>query len=271
MRVFDTYLSGPIEELFQAVSIGRNTDYIDALSPQFRNLMTQYHVNRPSSAIMNNAFKCLWQGYYTNFFVNVKTHAEQRFTRLFKLWFVQDNDAKPTKAEHNVLKKAAKFLMNERCRARRNDGLINRFMNYLPDTITNGLDSRQPGFLRHLLWSNSWFRMVPVFVKIQRAIDTYHRHCRSNGIPIRVANFHVVPLHNFKMKHIRIDTYTFARMLTHLKIGPRKPSEKKSYKFVNLTNAEFYADRDQHWFDYLNRRKVEKLKRHAEFDYALVR
>lgn len=274
IAIFNTYLRDPIRKHFHAMFSNNSTD---TLTPQFQGWMTMNNIVKPSFDHLNNCFGYMWQSYETNFFTNIKTHAKNRVLKLFRLWALQENhNQKPTKTEYAELRRAVNFAFDAKCKSRRNADMIQRLMNYLPDNNTEDLDSTERGFMRPLTYKNSWFRMVPVFIKIQRDIDTYHTQCRQNDQPIRLGNFDVVPIHNTRMKHIRIDSLALKSIMQKLKIHPTKPSPIKRFQKLNkrviLSDKEFLDQRDEHWFKFLNRKVMRKMERDNKksFDYQIL-
>lgn len=210
--IFNGFASPYIHNAFHAASAPTaRSDNSAFMSPQFHALLQQYNIQRSSASLLGNPLKYLAQMYETTFFTNVKTHAQNRIVKLFKLWFIQANNVKPDKRQSKQMVNAVKFMFNDRSVVPRNATLTTQFLNYLPPEIEAIVDSNERGFMGPMLSNQNWFKLVPVFIEIQR--DTYHALCREYGDRIKLRNFTVVPIHSLRMKHIRIDSSGFKTIL----------------------------------------------------------
>lgn len=105
-----------------------------------------------------------------------------------------------------------------------------------------------------------WMQMIPIFINIQRLVfdhhqqyellnNLYRRHYRdpaNNAMPSvkrppKIRNFHVIPIHNFQVKHIRIDSHCFYQFAC--KLGALKLTKGKRGQVKNIEhNTQVYRE-----------------------------
>lgn len=132
-----------------------------------------------------------------------------------------------------------------------------------------------------------WFSTIPIFIQIQRMVyehherfellnDAWRRYYRDRvnnpepniARPPRIQNFRVIPVHDFKMKHIRIDAHLFyfiACKLKALKLKVGVFNQK-----INISKEDYDDDLWRYWNCIFDMDKIEKVRNGMAFDYAIV-
>lgn len=197
------------------------------LPPEFRE-MTQGipDFQWPQRHGMSNAFNYLVEQYITNAKNNIRVWAYSRVKTFFALRRYEMNLLGHNITEIDV-KNATKAVMFNNIVASDN---VNRLLQHA-HMIGIPIGHRFCDIVR-----GNWFRTIPIFINIQRAVFEHHQRYellhdrwrawyrdRVNNEkprvprPPKIRNFKVIPIHDCKMKHIRIDWHAFYEMACKLK------------------------------------------------------
>lgn len=265
-----------IKGCFESVLRGK----IDALPLAFRQIVEETIPNFqwPERQGMQNAFNYLIDQYTVNVKNNIKTWSYSRVKTFFKLQ-MHDLNLMGHEITDIDVKNATKSVM---------------FNNITPSENVNRLlhQARMIGIpvgqrLCDLVRSH-WLQMMPIFINIQRQIfqhhqrfellnDLYRRHYRDpthNPLPTvkrppKIRNFNVIPIHDYKLKHIRIDTHCFYTLAC--KLGALKLTKGKRGQPVNIGKKDFNANLRYCWNQIFDMDKIEKMgKSKKTFDFAIV-
>ncbi|XP_055302910.1 uncharacterized protein LOC129568699 [Sitodiplosis mosellana] len=241
---------------------------IEAAVPNFR---------WPQREGMGNAFNQLIDQYTTNVKNNIKTWCYTRIKTFFVLQRYELN-----LLGHNIsdidVKNATKSVM---------------FNNIVPSANVVRLleQARMIGIpvgtkLCDLV-RGSWFQTIPIFITIQRLVfnhheryellndlwrryyrDRLHNAMPSIARPPKIKNFRVIPIHDFKMKHIRIDIHLFYQMAC--KLGAIKLAKGLFGQPVNISKKVYDSNPFVSWDTIFNMDKIQKVGNRKTFDYTIV-
>ncbi|XP_031635256.1 uncharacterized protein LOC116348406 [Contarinia nasturtii] len=185
------------------------------------------------------------------------------------------------------------FLRLENWPAR--EGMGNAFNHLITQYITNlknnineaaGIGLPINVDLQNLI-RDRWFQTIPIFINIQRQIFDFHakyerlkqrwfqyRRDPNNNVmpttplPPKIKNFLVVPVHDFDMKHIRIDIHLF--YLIARKFGALKLAKGKRGQPINIEKTEYDSNPAIYWDLIFDLPKISKLGNGKEFDFAVA-
>lgn len=232
----------------------------------------------PARHGMQNAFNYLIDQYTTNVKNNIKVWSYSRIRTFFKLQQYELN-----LFGHNItdidVKNATKTVMFNNITPTEN---VNRL---LQQAQMIGIPIGQK--LCDLVRSN-WFQMIPIFINIQRQVsvhharfallnDLYRRHYRDpthNPMPTvkrppKIRNFNVIPIHNYHLKHIRIDSHTFYQLAC--KLGALKLAKGKRAQAKNIGKKDYDNNLSYCWNQVFNMDKINQIgKSKKTFDFAIV-
>ncbi|XP_031616961.1 uncharacterized protein LOC116336903 [Contarinia nasturtii] len=131
----------------------------------------------------------------------------------------------------------------------------------------------------------NWFASLRFFLKIQRAIDEFHRNnnylCSlwekyrnnrnlpkpSEPAPPKIGNFNAIPICDNQLKHISIDHTQFYFMAC--KIGALKRRKGKHGK-INISYAEYKENPFSCWNYVFDMYKIKKLGKGKEFEFLAL-
>lgn len=185
-----------IEECFNSILNGKKYQ----LQLPFRHLVEQTIRNFQwlETGGLGNAFNTIVRQYKTNVKNNIKMWSYSRIHTFLKLQRYELN-----LFGHNISDIDAKMPLNLLC----------------------STTSRQVQMIG-IPVGQRLFKTIPIFINIQRQIfehheryellnDLWHRYHRdrvNNAMPrivrpLKIRNFRVIPIHDYKMKHIRIDCH----------------------------------------------------------------
>lgn len=241
-----------------------------------------YVDNWPALAALGNAFNTLKDLYITNVKNNLNTWCFTRMRQFFRMKQYEWNEGLPEglpRISDLDVRNATKELVLGTAVQNRTD-----FVDLLLEQAHMiGVPPEQifKDFVRE-----NWFRSIPIFINIQRQITAFHqqhadlnekwRKHRQNPTkyakpnikqPPKIKNFITIPVHCFKMKHIRIDThlyYQIARKFGVLKL------EKGKRGLINISKDQFDRDPDRYWDLIFDMQKIKKIGRKKIFDHAIV-
>lgn len=236
--------------------------------------------NWPTREGMGNAFNYLVTQYITNVRNNLKVWAFSRIKKFFTLKRFELNlNRQDNLISELDVKRATKIVMFQ-SRVERNENI---------DLLLN--EAAGIGLPIHEnfqdLVRNRWFQTIPIFINIQRQIFDFHaryemlkqlwyqyRRDPTNNVmpttprPPKIKNFSVIPIHDFDMKHIRIDIHLF--YLIACKFGALKFAKGKRGRPINIAKTEYDSDPAIYWDLIFDMQKIAKLGNGKEFDFAVV-
>lgn len=227
---------------------------------------------------MQNAFEYLIDQYTTNVKNNIKVWSYSRVHTFFKLQKYELN-----LMGHNItdidVKNATKAVMFNNIDATEN---VNRLLQQAR-MIGIPVGERLCDLVR-----SHWLQVIPIFMNIQSQVfqhhqrfellnDLYRRHYRdpaNNALPTierppKIRNFHVIPIHDYKLKHIRIDSHCFYQLAC--KLGALKVKKFKHAKPVNISKKDYNDNLRECWNRVFDMDKIEQIgKSKKTFDFAIV-
>lgn len=288
-----------IYECFDAVT----QEHIDKLPQRFKNTMEWIHRNEPvqfewpRKHCLGNAFQYFREQYVTNLKTNLNTHGEKHLKDFLRIRCFQWNlrnlgmtfDGTDLR---NVLKNIIKdqdWTDGDALRQQK----VNVLLLELAD-IGFPADTNLKQYIRE-----HWFESMLPFINIQREIEqflieyadnfeqwrAFNKDRKGNEKPTvprppTVRNFSVLPLCNFHLKHIRIDTKDCywltskcgAKMETFLndKTGNFNKVKEGHYTNKKLSKEE-KAERAAELFDFLfDMNKIRRNGKHAKRFYGQI-
>ncbi|XP_031621014.1 uncharacterized protein LOC116339333 [Contarinia nasturtii] len=90
----------------------------------------------------------------------------------------------------------------------------------------------------------------------------------TTPLPPKIKNFLVIPVHDFDMKHIRIDIHLF--YLIASKFGALKLAKGKRGQPINIEKTEYDSNPAIYWDLIFELPKISKLGNGKEFDFAVA-
>lgn len=231
----------------------------------------------PDLGGMGNAFNAMVDLYKTNVKNNIRKHSYNRIKKFFTLKRFELNAN-----GHNIsdidVKNATKSIMFQGIVATPN---VDRLLQEAP-MIGIPMGVRFVDFVH-----NHWFNTIPIFINIQRQIfdfherfellndqwrafyrDRIHNPMPRIAQPPKIKNFRVIPLHDFKMKHIRIDVHLFYFMAC--KLGALKLAKGFFGKAKNISKDEYHRHEFDYWNVIFDMNKITKVGNGKDFDYAII-
>lgn len=246
---------------------------------RFRQIVQQAIINFqwPTKGGLGNAFNYIVSQYTTNVKNNIKIWSYSRVHTFFKLHRYQLN-----LLGHNITeidaKNATKSVMFNNIEPTEN---VDRLLDQAT-MIGIPVGERLCDIVR-----KNWFQAIPIFMNIQRQVFEHHQHYEllndlwrryhrdpvhnpkpTIARPPELRNFHVIPTHDFKMKHIRIDTHMFFKFACTL--GALKLAKGKRKKLINIEKSWFDKNEWYCWDQVFDMNKISKIGKAKEFDYAIV-
>lgn len=266
-----------LKECFNSILNGKH----HTLPLAFRDLVqsTMPNFEWPELSALANAFNYLIQQYTTNVKNNIKVWSYSRIHTFFKLQRHQLNLLNMNITEIDV-KNATKYVMFNNIDPTEN---VRRL---LDQAVMIGIPVGQ--CFRDIVRTN-WFQTIPIFINIQRQVFEFHQNYEllndlwrryyrdpannrkpTIARPPKIRNFHVIPVHNFKMKHIRIDSHQFYQMACKLDALKAKGWFGRP---KNISKAEYDRDpaqKSHYWNLIFKMDKISKVGNRKEFDFAIV-
>lgn len=250
------------------------------LPDEFRRIITRAVPNFrwPQRKGMGNAFNLLVEQYKTNVKNNIRIWAYSRIKKFFKLKQFELNLFEKNVTDIDV-KNATKCVMF--------NNIAEKSEN-VEELLTHAQMIGVPVGQKFIdIVNGQWFRTIPIFIHIQRQIFNHHeRYEWLNDLwrqywrdprnkpkptverPPKIQNFRVIPLHDFKMKHIRIDIHLFYEIAS--KLGALKFAKGFRGQPVNISKETYYNNAFAYWGQIFNMDKIERIGNGREFDYAIV-
>lgn len=226
---------------------------------------------------MGNAFNTLFKQYKVNVKNNIRTWSYSRIRKFFKLKQFELNLFDDNITDIDV-KNATKAVMFNNITPSENVELL------LVHARMIGIPVGQ-NFAN--IVRSSWFKTIPIFIHIQRQIfehheryerlneewRQYHRDPANNqepriARPPKIVNFRVIPLHDFKMKHIRIDRHLFFDIAS--KVGALKLAKGYKGQPINIDKTVYDENPVEYWGLIFNIDKINQMAKDMTFDNAIV-
>lgn len=241
--------------------------------------------NWPAQSALGNALNSLKTQYITNVKTNLKRWCYKRMMQFFLLKRYQLNNDLPVEQHITELdvRNATKELVFGTL-------VHNRTANVdvlLEEAYLIGVPRNRNETFKYFVTVN-WFRCIPIFINIQRQITAYHKqHDALNALwrrfrkkpqrypqptikqPPKIKNFLAIPVHDFKMKNIRIDRHLFHQIACT--IGALKLAKGQRKARINISKEQYEEDFEFYWDQVFNMQKINKIKgKWRFFDYAIM-
>lgn len=227
---------------------------------------------------MANSFNYLVDQYTTNVKNNIKVWSYSRIKTFFTMQRYELN-----LFGHNItdidVKNATKAVMFNNITPTEN---VNRLLQQA-QIIGVPIGERLCDLVR-----SNWMQMIPIFINIQRHVfnhhhrfellnDAFRRHHRDPANnpeprvkrPPKVRNFVVIPVHDYHLKHIRIDSHCFYQLAC--KFGALKLAKGKRDRAINIGKGDYDNNLLYYWDQVFNMDKILQIgKSKKTFDFAIV-
>lgn len=253
---------------------------INQLPIEFRHLINQVVPNFawPEQQGLGNAFNKLIDQYTTNVKNNIKKWSYSRIKTFFAVKRYELN-----LFGHNIsdidVKNATKSVMFNNIVATENVNLLLQHAELIGIPVGRRLED---------IVRNNWFQTIPIFINIQRQIFQHHENVQllndrwqaynrdpanitkpNIARPPKIRNFRAIPIHDFHMKHIRIDIHLFYEVAC--KLGALKLTKGVFGKPVNISKEEYDRNPHLYWDPIFKMDKIDRIaKNRMVFDYAIV-
>lgn len=234
----------------------------------------------PERQGLGNAFNSLVDQYTTNAKNNIKKWSYSRIHTFFKLKRFQLNLNGHQISDIDV-KNATKAVMFANI-ARLSDNV--KLLLEQAELLGIEVGVKLCDIVGH---KTKWFETIGLFINIQRQIfkhheryellnDAWRRYLRNpvvNAMPTvarppLIRNFRVIPLHDFHMKHIRIDIHLFYQIAC--KLGALKKAKGIFGQPINITKKDYDRNLSEHWDSVFDMSKIMKICGNRTFDFAIV-
>lgn len=266
-----------IKECFRSVL----KEYRHTLPLAFRQMIERVVPNFewPERLGMGNAFNELYEQYTTNFKNNIKIWSYSRIRKFFKLKQYEINLVEGQHITDIDVKNATKAVMFNNITASENVNVLLEHAKLIGIPVGEKFID---------MVKKHWFQTVPIFIHIQRQIFDYHtryelinelwrqywrdKKANKNPTPPRdarppkIQNFRVVPLHDFKMKHIKIDIHLFYEFAG--KLGALRTETGWFCQPKKVSKEKYEANLSKYWDEIFNMPKIMKVGGHKTFDFA---
>lgn len=280
-------LSGAIKDCFYAV-FDKNKSNLMFMPYYFRQMVEEAIANFvwPSEELLSNVLNSAYEMYETNVINNIFVHRWKRIRFYLNMKAFQWNEYEmnETAPEFQVLLNDAdviallKFLFYKRPLNPDIDAkrvIYDEFLQNLRN-LGGPANDDMTTFVK-----DNWFESLYLFTRIQREIEQFlndkadlviqwNEYMKDRMMPqpsvlrppsnYKVRNFTVVPIHDFKLKHIPIDTKLLLYITNNfIEKGPK------------IKQNDFYRERDFYWSHYFDMEKIKKLvKGKFEFRHRIV-
>lgn len=252
------------------------------LPPMFKDIIMRAVPNFlwPELKGLGNAFNSLIDQYTMNTRNNIKKWSYSRIKTFFKLKRFQLNSIGHRISEMDV-KNATKTVMFLNVAT-----LSENVKLLLQEAVLIGIPVGE-NLCNIVRDEKEWFKTIPLFINIQRQIFKHHeryemlnnawRQYLRNPVvnakptvprPPLIKNFRVIPLHDFRMKHIRIDIHLFYQIAC--KLGVLKKAKGFFGQPINITKKTYDLNPSEHWNEIFDLSKITKIGGNRTFDFAIV-
>lgn len=265
------------------------------LPAAFRINVQQHRPNIPwpNRVGMGNTFNYLYQQFEDNTKTNLKTWYVTRIKAFLRMRCYEFNHGKLVhRKPANIgvfnetdVKNTAKYLVNQRDwtgrspeRQRKMQFLLNEV-----ERIGGPPDNNLKQFV-----TRDWFKAIKMFVNISRQIDHFHKTYaflntawarymkdrRTNQQPRvprppKVNNFKAIPVHDYHLKHIRIDTKQFYEIASKFMV--LKEAKGKRGKPVNISREVYNSYPAYFWGKLFDMDKINQIGgNNMQFDFSIV-
>lgn len=270
-------------------------DYSHNLPLVFRSMFARHHPNFmwPMREGMGNAFNALYEQYITNAKNNLKVHYVSRMRAFLRMRCFEFNHGhlrtrKPPDIDifdEVDIKNAIKYLVNQHNWTR---GEVNRMqkMRFLLAEVER-IGGPSNYNLKEFVTIH-WFASLKMWMKIQRYVTNfhttysylinrwgrYHQNPLTNMQPIvprppKIRNFNAIPVHNYHLKHIRVDVSLFYEIAC--KLGALKKGMGKNGRKVNIPRDWYNANPANFWGYVFDMPKINRIGgRNKRFDCTIM-
>lgn len=231
----------------------------------------------PQRQGMQNAFNNLIDQYKTNVKNNLITWSYTRIKKYFTLQRYELNLLGFNISDIDV-KNATKAVLFNNITATEN---VNRLL-HQAEMIGIPVGQKFCNIVRC-----RWFQTIPIFINIQRQIfehhqryellnDLWRRYYRDRvnntkptiARPPKINNFVVIPIHDFKMKHIRIDVHLYYQIAC--KLGALKIAKGVRDQPIDISKSVYNKDPAAYWGFIFDMDEIERIGKGKDFDCAVV-
>lgn len=277
----------------------------------FEGLDEAHRFDWPNNKGFSNGFKHLYNQYSDNVVTNLMIHGPKHITEYLKMevFKLNINNVFEEKFLPNDIDCVVQLITKEKdIRVPHNDPeklgrcqvlyeMVHQ-LNAFPEIDLHELTTDE----------HNWFKSIPMYLAMQRAIDGFNRERaeqqrpkrmrksrkpkarkarkarkKRNWLPKRkqmlddleylphIRNLVVIPMCDFRRAHFRIDCTTMHQVLSSLRLLPKMEYEEKGIPVEQtIKQNDFIAQRDTQWNTYFYMRKIRRSVRGKKsFDFSI--
>ena len=281
------------------------------IDPEFRAIvegLDDYHrIDWPNRKDFGNVFKHLRNQYADNIVTNLTTHPDKHITNYLKLKVFQVNTDAENDAEKFLpsdITSVVKLIVEQKdIKVPTRDPNKLERCRVLYDMVNNLNVFREIDLHDLVTDEKHWFKAMPMFLYMQYDIEEYNlswpqrdrskrkkrkrkkknkekrKWCLKRRQMLDDANFRpmirnlvVVPMCNFRRKHIKIDCTSMYRVLSSQELLPKVEgvTEKGKKSVKNIAEKDFNREKDYWWNQYFFIRKIRRfVKNKKKFDFSI--
>lgn len=291
----DDFFTQKGEDVIRNCFLSVLNEYSIGLPLLFRSMLGRYHPNFmwPTRDGMGNAFNALYEQYIVNFKNNLKVHYVARIRtflrmRCFEFNYGQLRFRKPADIgifDEVDINNATKYLINQRDWTRGDANRVQkvRFLLNEVKRIGGPNDFNLKEFV-----TTHWFASLQMWIRIQRQIThfyttysylnsqwvKYRQNPYTNMMPLvprppKIRNFNAIPVHDYHLKHIRVDTTLFFQIAC--KLGALKKEIGKNGRKVNIPKEWYDANPAHYWQYVFDMPKINRIGgQNKTFDLTIM-
>lgn len=212
-----------IERCFKEVAASGIAIDRAQLDTDFQVILDRFGVEQPSTAYLGNSFRYQIEQSITSFKnTNALRQARQRFRKYFRT-IHRDTDA---------INDTITYMLNDESYVPCDPTL----MRSLPNIGLGNGDEYERGFFS----KRRLFETIPIYMRMQQAIERFNEIPDSHRTLPRVGSFTVIPIFKSRRQHIRMDKDVLYRMFSKLNLITKIPGKGK-----RLKNTPFAAWKDE--------------------------
>lgn len=251
-----------IQNCFKSVLFAHVTNESYEMPAHFRLLCQQYNCEFPD-LWMDNAFKYACSTYERNCTTNLTYHEENRIGKFLRVIIDRYKRTYNLDYTQKDIDNTMKHVFDREPLTGATAQEMQHFSKLTRILVRFGAP---PDLNIHEFTKNSWFKSLPMWLRIQRVIEDENLHrSQSQESTKKMSNFSVVPLCNFTRKFVEIDSCDLREMMNKWSILPK--DYRKSVRGRLIKEAEFNKQKEWHWSIVFDMEKILKLSRH-EFRYC---
>lgn len=262
------------------------------LPPIFQSMMRKLRLIWPEREGLGNAFNHSYELYTTNVKNNLKVWYVHRIRAFLRMKSFEYNHGRLRNRKPNIgiidetdIKNTVKFLVNQRDWTHGYGDRVQKMTFLLNEVHRVGGPANNN--LKEFVTVH-WFRSIHMWINIQRQISHFHTSYAylnsewgkfkqdpcTNKQPLvprppKVKNFNAIPVHDYHLKHIRIDTTQFFDIAR--KLGALNLTKGKSGQLVCVPKHWYTQNPAYYWSYVFDMRKIQQIGgRHKTFDCSIM-